>query len=129
MIRLCCALASIVAMVCFGLGALRAPFAMAADVAGVEAESMTVSPSSAGWIVRDRSASGGTALVLRSASTARWGASLPASVKVTVRAEGQQCRGAPVMTVTVDGTTVGSGTVGASSWTDYSASATIPAGS
>ncbi|GAS86912.1 carbohydrate-binding domain-containing protein [Mycolicibacterium brisbanense] len=129
MIRLCCALVSIVALASFGIGPLRAPAAMAADVAGVEAESMTVTPSSAGWIVRDRSASGGAALVLRGASTARWAASLPASIKVTVRAEGQQCRGAPVMTVTVDGANVGSGTVGTTSWSDYSASATIPAGS
>jgi Ca-dependent carbohydrate-binding module xylan-binding len=102
--------------------------ATAADTT-LEAESMVVSPPGAGRTYSASSASGGTALGLWRNSSAATNLSLPASISVVVRAKGQSCRGAPSMTVSIDGKAISTTNVSATSWTDYTTATTIPAGS
>ena len=104
-----------------------APHAAAADTT-LEAESMVVSPASAGDVIADSSASGGSSLGLYQNSSASTNLSLPASTSVVIRAKGQSCLGAPQMTVSIDGNTILATTVSATSWTNYTATATINAG-
>ena len=105
------------------------PFATAASSTVVEAESMSVSPSFGGAISLDSAASGGSSMVLTWTSTASKNVSLPASATVVVQAKGQQCNGAPSMAIKVDGVTIGTHTVSATSWTSYTSSRKISAGS
>ena len=102
--------------------------AMAANTA-LAAASMVVSPAGAGSPYGDSSAAGGVALGLWNNSSASTTVSLPASSSVVVSAKGQSCRGAPNMTVSVDGTAISTTTVSATSWTNYTTAATIAAGS
>jgi hypothetical protein len=104
-----------------------APHAAAANIT-LEAASMVVSPASAGRVIADSSASGGYALELYQNSTASTNLSLPASISVVIRAKGQSCRGAPSMTVLIDGKAISATTVSATSWTNYTTAATINAG-
>jgi hypothetical protein len=105
------------------------PFAAAVDSTSVEAESMTIAPPAGGGSVPDSTASAGAALALRSTSTASTTISLPASARVVVRAKAQKCRGWPVMDLSVDGIRVATNKVSTTTWTDYTVSTTIPAGS
>jgi hypothetical protein len=102
--------------------------AMAADIT-LEAESMVVSPAGAGGTYSDSRASGGTALRLWSNSSASTNVSVPVPSSIVVRAKGESCRGAPSMTVSIDGKAISTTTVSATSWTDYTTTTTIPAGS
>ena len=104
-----------------------APVATAADTT-FEAESMSVSPKRAGSAFLDATASQGTALRLSANSTASKRLSLPASTKLAVRARGIQCQGAPAMTVAIDGKAVMATSVTATSWTLYTVSTIIAAG-
>jgi hypothetical protein len=104
-----------------------APHAAAANTT-LEATSMVVSPASAGVVVADSTASDGYALELYQNSSASTNLSLPASISVVVRAKGQSCRGAPSMTVLIDGTAISATAVSATSWTNYTTAATINAG-
>ena len=104
------------------------PVATAADSTSIEAESMGVSPASAGATVTDKSASQGVALVLRSPATASKTLTLPASATIVVRARGQSCGAAPVMNVAVDGKTISTTKVSSSSWASYTTAISIPAG-
>jgi hypothetical protein len=104
-----------------------APHAAAANTT-LEAESMVVSPASAGRVIADSSASGGYALELYQNSSASTNLSLPASISVVIRAKGQSCQGAPSMTVSIDGKAISKTTVTATSWTNYTTAATINAG-
>lgn len=105
------------------------PLATAADSTSLEAESMTVSPRSAGQTFGDSNASGGQGLTLRSPATASATVSLPVSARVVVRANGiRTCGGYPVMSLLVDGKTVSSTKVSTSGWTDYPTSVSIAAG-
>jgi hypothetical protein len=104
-----------------------APHAAAANTT-LEAESMVVSPASAGRVIADSSASGGYALELYQNSSASTNLSLPASISVVIRAKGQSCKGAPSMTVLIDGNAISATTVSATSWTNYTTAATINAG-
>ena len=75
-----------------------ATLASTAAVAGtldvvIEAESMTVSPASAGNIFKDSSASGRKALRLSANATASQTVSLPASTSLVIRARGDQYNG------------------------------------
>ena len=103
------------------------PHAAAANTS-IEAESMSVSPASAGRVIADSSASGGHALELSQNSTASTNLSLSASISVVIRAKGQSCLGAPSMTVSIDGKAISTTTVSATSWTNYTTAATITAG-
>src|SRR5918997_4379098 len=70
-----------------------------------QGESLTLSPSSAGRVQTDSAASGGKALNFwANASASRTVAVAETSAKLIVRARGQQCSGAPQMSVYVDGT-------------------------
>ena len=104
-----------------------APHAAAANTT-LEAENMVVSPASAGRVIADSSASGGHALELSQNSTASTNLSLSASISVVIRAKGQSCLGAPSMTVLIDGKAISTTTVSATSWTNYTTTATINAG-
>jgi predicted xylan-binding protein with Ca-dependent carbohydrate-binding module/parallel beta helix pectate lyase-like protein len=121
------ALGAITAMVVFTVSIT--PLASAADATLIEAEAMTVAPTNAGSTVRDSSASGGSALTLTTKGTASKVLQLPASTSVTVRAKGQQCNGAPSMTVAVDGVTIATTNVTSTAWTDYTTPKTLTAGS
>lgn len=105
-----------------------APAAALADTI-YQAEALTVSPSSSGYVLTDSAASGGKALKIHSnASASRSISVLEPSVTLIVRARGQQCSGAPRMTVSVDGTSRLSASVSATSYTDYRAALSLPAG-
>ena len=104
-----------------------APHAAAAATT-LEAESMLVSPASAGGVIADASASGGHALELKQNATASTNLSLPTSISVVIRAKGQMCVGAPIMTVSIDGNAISTITVSATSWTNYTTAANINAG-
>ncbi|WP_432826340.1 carbohydrate-binding domain-containing protein [Dactylosporangium sp. CA-092794] len=84
----------------------------------LEAESMRVTSGAAGTY-RDPAASGGSALQMWTAATASTQLTAPAATRLVVRARGDQCSGAPVMRVQVDGRVVETVQVHASSWTDY----------
>ena len=101
--------------------------ATAADSA-IEAESMTVSPVSARETVSDSAASAGAAVILRSDSTASTRVTLPGAATVSVVAKGQQCSGAPSMTVSIDGKKVLKTTVPTTEWTTYRVANSVTAG-
>lgn len=101
--------------------------AMAAASA-LEAESMGVSPRSAGRQYPDPSASGQTVLVLSANSAASVKLSMSSAAGIVVRAKGQACGVAPMMTVKFDGRAVSATAVTASEWTDYTTSMTIAQG-
>ncbi|MET7426489.1 carbohydrate-binding domain-containing protein [Dactylosporangium sp. NPDC005555] len=93
----------------------------------LEAESMRVTSGAAGTY-RDPSASGGRALQMWTDATASTELTAPAGTRLVVRARGDQCSGAPVMRVQVDGRTVETIQVQASSWADYAIAGSWGAG-
>ena len=101
--------------------------ALAADVA-VEGESFAL-PSWAGQVQPDASASGGRALLLWTTSTATAKIATPRTGELLLRVRGDQCQGAPVVALTVDGAAVGSSLVSTSRWTDISFRGSWVAGS
>ena len=96
-----------------------APSALAAPVTA-EAEAMSL-PSGSGMVVSDSAASGGRALEIWSTATATGSVTSRATRRIAVRARGEQCQGAPRMTVAVDGRTALDVQVSATTWTDYAA--------
>lgn len=94
----------------------------------VEAERMTVAPSTAGSVIYDRSASRGYALKLTANGTASRTVTLPASTALTIRAK-TNSGATPNMTLTVDGVPVTTVVVSSASWTNYTITGVIPAGS
>jgi endoglucanase len=100
--------------------ALTAATATAAPVA-VEAETLTL-PSGSGQVVP-----GG--LKIWSTATASGSFTSRATRRITVRARGEQCAGAPRMTVSVDGRVALDVNVTATSWTDYAADLALNDGS
>lgn len=120
------------AIACVITAAVSVPLAIPAGAADTtsEAESMAWSPVNAGRVQTDSSASGGSSLLLLGNSSAVKNVSLPASAQsVVVRAKGQSCRGAPNMRISVDGKVVSNTSVTATSWSDYTTTTAIPAGS
>lgn len=94
-----------------------------------QAEALRLSPSSGGYVLADSAASGGKALKIHSnASASRSASVLEPSVKLVARARGQQCGGAPRMTVSVDGTSRLSASVSATTYTVYSPTLSLSAG-
>src|SRR6266404_2414789 len=95
-------------------------FATAPLVATLEAEQMSL-PSGAS-VITDSTASAGQAIKLVSNGAATGSVNFPSSVtSLTVLARGDQCSGAPSMTVMVDGTTTLSNTaVSSTAWNSYS---------
>ncbi|WP_313674386.1 family 16 glycosylhydrolase [Mycolicibacterium sp.] len=96
--------------------------------ATIEAERMTVAPATAGSVIYDRSASGGYALKLTAGGTATRTVTLPASTALTIRAR-TSSGASPNLTLTVDGVPVTTVVVRSTSWTNYTITGVIPAGS
>ncbi len=131
MFRWCSATVMTMALVWGGVVLSVAPPASAADATSIEAETMRLSTTKgAKKIVTDPTASGGTALGLTGAVTLSATLALPQSVKIVMRSRGGlQCfGGAPVAAVIVDGVVIGRSPITATAWTDYTATANIPAG-
>ena len=85
----------------------------------IEAESMAL-PVGLGQPFGDAAASGGAGLLIWSNGTAEGRLTAAAAAgTLVVRARGDQCNGAPMMVVTVDGTPVGTVPVVSKVWTDY----------
>jgi hypothetical protein len=100
--------------------ALTAATATAAPVA-VEAETLTL-PSGSGQVVPG-------ALKIWSTATASGSFTSRATRRITVRARGEQCAGAPRMIVSADGRVALDVNVTATSWTDYAADLALNDGS
>ena len=83
----------------------------------VEAETFAL-PAADGRVFPDPAASGGAGLLVWSNATATATVTTAAVSAVTVRARGDQCAGAPLLTLSVDGTAVGTVAVPATNWTD-----------
>ncbi len=85
-----------------------------------------------GWYMRtipDPSATDGTAVEYDLNGSVNFQVLLPRDADVlTVRMRGQQCGGPPAFAVTVDNLPLASGTVSSSTWTDYSYSIPLGAG-
>jgi endoglucanase len=118
---------SLPAAVAASLLAFTASSATAAPVTQ-EAESLSL-PSGTGQIVADSSASGGHALKIWSTATASGIVTSRATRRITVRARGEQCAGAPRMIVAVDGRVALDTSVGSTSWTDYAGDLPLADGS
>jgi Ca-dependent carbohydrate-binding module xylan-binding/Lysyl oxidase/Fibronectin type III domain len=96
----------------------------------LEAEGMTtIDPPSDTHPFNDAAASGGQAMSFPGNDTIQGSITTTATATtVTLRARGDQCSGAPIGTVLIDGSTVLTASVSATSYTDYSAAVNIPAG-
>jgi endoglucanase len=101
--------------------------ARAADLR-VEAETMAL-PSGTGAVFNDGAASGGKGLLIWTNAAASKTVTAPASNKVVVRARADNCSGSPRMTVKIDSTTILTATVTPTTWTSYSAAASVASGS
>jgi endoglucanase len=106
------------AVVTLALAAIAAGVSHA-DTTGFEAESMSL-PSSQGQVFSDPAASGGQGLLIWSNGTASKSYSTGSVQSLTVRARGDQCGGAPLMQVRVDGATVLSRAVSSTKWASFS---------
>lgn len=103
-----------------------APTASTRPTPSVEAEKMTVSPTGAGRVVSDRSASGRSALALVGSGTASTKMTIVASTALTIRAKTDS--GPSTMTVSLDGVPITTVVVNSTSYTDYTFAGAIPAG-
>ncbi|BBX70986.1 carbohydrate-binding domain-containing protein [Mycolicibacterium psychrotolerans] len=111
-----------------GITALTAAAVTVTDNVIVQAESMAISPLSAGKTYDDPAAAGGKAKLLSSNGSISTSLSVPAFSSLVIRAKGDQYRGAPTMTVSIDGVTVLTTSVSSTSWTDYTVAVAKPAG-
>ncbi|MGZ6640491.1 MAG: glycoside hydrolase family 6 protein [Solirubrobacteraceae bacterium] len=109
------------------LALLAAAPAAQAAVTTVPAESLTIS-SRAGVDYADATADGGSAALIWSNGSASGPVTTRAARRISVRAKGDQCSGAPHMVVAVDGRTVLDVTVPVTTWTAYAADAALPDG-
>jgi len=100
-----------------GVTWLAAGCTPAAASTSVEAETFTLPPA-AGQAFSDPAASGGAALLIWTTGTATTTTTMPATSRITVRARGDQCAGAPLLQLAVDGAVAGTAAVSSSTWTD-----------
>lgn len=111
-----------------------APAAGPVWVVGWEAETAAVSPSYSGWVVHDLNSSSSKRLFMHTYGTASKSiATSRAATTVVVTAKGDQCseasgQSAPRMTLTINGTTIGSRDVASATWRDYAFQVALPAG-
>src|SRR5919108_182883 len=95
------------AKLCVALGVIAAAIgrlAVDATAANMDVEAETFSlPSNSGQVYADSAASGGQALLIWSNATASKQVSTPSFTQLQVRARGDQCKGAPKMTVAANG--------------------------
>ena len=92
-----------------------------------EAEAMYFSDDK-GRDYQDASASGDRALVLWSETTAIGQVTAPETKKVLVRVRGDQCNGAPLMKVALNGRQIMLERIRQTGWTDYAANVDLTAG-
>jgi endoglucanase len=85
-------------------------------------------PSSAGMPVSEPSASGGRELLIWSNATATATVTTTAARRLVVRVRGDQCQGAPVMTVSVDGRVLLTRPVGSATWSTAGADVALTNG-
>jgi hypothetical protein len=104
---------------------LRVDSVTFASTPSLEAEGMAL-PSSQGTVFSDGEASAGRGLLIWSYGSASESYTTSGVRSVSVRARGDQCVGAPQMVVAVDGSTVLSAAVSATSWSTYSADVALP---
>ncbi len=93
----------------------------------VEAEALALPPGN-GEVFSDGGASGGSALLVWSNAEASKQVTTPAAGGLVVRARGDQCEGAPLMVVKVDGKQVLSKEVPETGWTDHAAPVSLASG-
>jgi hypothetical protein len=93
----------------------------------VEAESMSL-PDAGVHVFSDATASGGKAINYTSNDTATTTVTTGAATALVLRARGDQCQGAPEAVVSIDGKTVFTVLVPATSWTQYSTSIALASG-
>lgn len=112
-----------------GTGLLFTTQAATSPIATKEAETLTLPAGTA--IISDSAASGTQAIKFSTNGTATGAVSLPSTGdSFTIKARGDQCKGAPTMIVKLDGVQVGSTTsVSTTAWTEYSFTKSLPAGS
>ncbi|MEI6254511.1 MAG: carbohydrate-binding domain-containing protein, partial [Mycobacteriaceae bacterium] len=94
----------------------------------LEGESLVLTPAKAGSRYSDSTASGRQALLMSTNGTASATVSLPASTKLVIRAKGDQYKGAPAMTVSLDGKVISTISVSSTTWTDFTVPITASAG-
>jgi len=82
----------------------------------------------AGQVFNDPTASAGRGLLVWSNGAAESTVATGAFNTIVVRAKGEQCLGAPIMAVAVDGKPVGTTAVPSSAWADYPVAGNWPAG-
>src|SRR4051812_30594421 len=116
------ALSRIAAIAALAVAALAAPASAASTT--IEGETM-----SGGLVFSSSTASGGKALLLQPPASATKTVTTVAAAQLTVVARGDQCNGAPLMRVQVDGADVGTVSVPATSWAAYSFQTAVLAGS
>ncbi|WP_170315483.1 carbohydrate-binding domain-containing protein [Nakamurella deserti] len=110
------------------LGVFAAPPSASADAVTVEAESFAL-PAGSGAVSPEPGASAGRALLMWANATATGAISTTGTAeRLVLRVRGDQCQGAPTMTVAVDGITIGTRPVGAAEWSDHTFSGRWPAG-
>lgn len=103
--------------------------AATAATPSVEGEKMLVLQSGGGRVITDRTASGGSALALTSSATASTTVVLPGSTALVIRAKATVSWGAPTMTFSIDGVPVTTVVVNTTSWSNYTFTGVVPAGS
>ncbi len=126
-IKICIVFACIVTFI-MGVNGLRSHLYGEPLVVAVEAETMALPPG--GSILADRNAGGASAVKLSTNGTALGSVVLPrktTGLQVTTR--GDQCKGAPNMTVAVDGKHIQSASITSTSWSNYQLPAALEAGS
>jgi len=100
-----------------GVTLLAAGCTPATASSSVEAETFAL-PAAAGQVFSDPAASGSSALLIWTTGTATTATTMPVASRITVRARGDQCAGAPLLRLAVDGAVAGTTAVSSSTWTD-----------
>ena len=95
----------------------------------IEAESFTIPSDFGGVVGNDTAASGGKFVSFWSNDSISKTVTTPAGTGITVRALGDQCNGAPSLTLAMDGTNVLTVSVSATTWTSYPLTRAVSAGS
>jgi Polysaccharide lyase/Ca-dependent carbohydrate-binding module xylan-binding len=95
---------------------------------GVEVETMTV-PTKSGYVLAESAAADGKAFkFLGNGVASKHVTTSAAASRVVLRARGSQCAGAPVATVTIDGTQRLRSAVASTTYSDYAADVALPSG-
>jgi fibronectin type 3 domain-containing protein len=96
----------------------------------IEAESFTIpTDNCANHIYNDTSASGGKAISFWCNDTISKTVTTVAGTSIVLRAYGDQCNGAPIAVVAMDGVTVMTQAASGATWTNYTVSKAVSAGS